>query len=85
MYPDWSTTKKNENVFISLQIQKDMESKKLLLRVHFDKNARNFSITNETIVWCPTCDEIDFITEVSELIEEEENIRRRLLKLHKPQ
>jgi hypothetical protein len=68
MYPDWNTTKKNENVFISLQIQKDMESKKLLLRVHFDKKARNFSITNETIVWCPTCDEIDFITEVSELI-----------------
>ena len=61
--------KKNENIFISLQLQKDMESKKLLLSVHFDKNARNFSIKNETIVWCPTCDEIDFIAEVSKLIE----------------
>jgi len=62
--------KKNENIFISLQIQKDMESKKLLLSVLFDKNAPNFSITNETIVWCPTYDEIDFIAEISELIEE---------------
>jgi hypothetical protein len=61
--------KKNENILISLQIQKDMESKKLLLSVHFDKNARNFSIKNETIVWCPTCDEIGFIAEVSKLIE----------------
>lgn len=61
--------KENENIFISLQLQKDMDSKKLLLSVHFDKNARNFSIKNETIVWCPTCDEIDFIAEVSKLIE----------------
>jgi hypothetical protein len=60
--------KKNENIFISLQIQKDLESKKLLLSVQFDKNAPNFSIENDTIFWCPTCDEIDFIAEVFELI-----------------
>lgn len=60
--------KKNENIFISLQIQKNIESKKLFLGVHFDKNAHNFSITNETIVWYPSYDEIDFIAEVSELI-----------------
>jgi len=60
--------KKSENIFISLQILKDMESKKLLLGIHFDKNARNFLIENDTIVWYPTCDEIDFIAESFELI-----------------
>ena len=60
--------KKNENIFISLQIQKDLESKRLLLSVQFDKNAPNFSTESDTIIWCPTCDEIDFIAEAFELI-----------------
>jgi len=59
--------KKNENIFISLQIQKDQESKKLLLSVQFDKNAPNFSTETHTIIWYPTCEEIDFITEAFEL------------------
>ena len=60
--------KKNENIFISLQIQKDLESKGLLLSVQFDKNAPNFHQENETIIWCPTCDEIDFIAEAFNII-----------------
>lgn len=44
-----------------------METKKLLISVHFNKNARNFLIENETIVWYPTYDELDFITEALEL------------------
>lgn len=60
--------KKNENIFISLQIQKDLESKGLLLSVQFDKNAPNFSTESDSISWCPTCDEIDFIAEAFELI-----------------
>jgi hypothetical protein len=60
--------KKNENIFISLQIQKDLESKGLLLSVQFDKNAPNFSTERDSISWCPTCDEIDFIAEAFELI-----------------
>ena len=60
--------KKNENIYISLQIQKDLESKKLMLSVQFDKNAPNVLTEHETIVWHPTCDEIDFIAEVFELI-----------------
>jgi hypothetical protein len=60
--------KKNENIFISLQIQKDAESKKLLFSVQFDKSAPNFSTENDTIFWYPTCDEIDFIAEAFKLI-----------------
>jgi len=60
--------KKNESIFISLQIQKDMQSKGLLLCVQFDKNAPNFSIESETILWRPTGGEIDFIAEAFDLI-----------------
>jgi hypothetical protein len=60
--------KKNENIFILLQLQKDLESKKLLLSVQFNKDAPNFSIESDSIIWCPTCDEIDFIAEAFELI-----------------
>ena len=60
--------KKNENIFISLEIQKDLESKGLLLSIQFDKNAPNFLQENEMISWCPTCDELDFITEAFNLI-----------------
>ncbi len=60
--------KKNENIFISLQIQKDLESKGLLLSVQFDKNAPNFSTESDSISWRPTCDEIDFLAEAFELI-----------------
>jgi hypothetical protein len=59
---------KNENIFISLQIKKDLESKGLLLSVQFDKNAPNITLENETINWCPSSDEIDFIIEAFELI-----------------
>ena len=55
--------KKNENIFISLEIQKDMDSKGLALSIQFDRNAPNFHQDNEIISWCPTGDELDFITE----------------------
>lgn len=55
--------KKNENIFISLEIQKDMDSKGLVLSIQFDRNASNFHQDNEIISWCPTGDELDFITE----------------------
>jgi hypothetical protein len=61
--------KKNEHIFISLQIQKDQDSKGLLITVQFDKNAPNFSMGGEDIFWCPTGEEIDFIAEAFGLID----------------
>src|SRR4030043_2104377 len=55
--------KKNENIFISLEIQKNLETKGLSLSVQFDRNAPNFLEHNQVISWCPTGDELDFITE----------------------
>jgi hypothetical protein len=55
--------KRNENIFISLEIQKDLDLKGLLLNIQFDRNAPNFHQENEIISWCPTNDELDFINE----------------------
>ncbi len=60
--------KKNENIFITLQIQKDQESKALCILVQFDKNAPNFSLEEEAIIWRPTSDELGFIAEAFNLI-----------------
>jgi hypothetical protein len=60
--------KRNENIFISLEIQKDLDLKGLLLSIQFDRNAPNFHQENETISWCPTSDELDFITEAFNII-----------------
>jgi hypothetical protein len=60
--------KKNENIFISLEIQKNLDSKGLSLNVQFDRNAPNFLEDNQVIRWCPTGDELDFITEAFALI-----------------
>lgn len=60
--------KKNENIFISLGLQKDIESKSLLLSVQFDRNAPNFFEDNQVISWSPTIDELDFINEAFELM-----------------
>ncbi len=59
--------KKNENIFISLELQKNWDSKALTLSVQFDRNAPNFSEEDESINWVPTLDELDFILEAFEL------------------
>jgi len=60
--------KKPENIFVSLQLRKDQTSGGLLLDIHFSKEAPNVSVDQETVSWCPTIEELDFIGEVFELI-----------------
>jgi len=60
--------KRNENIYVALEIQKDVEAKGLALSVQFDRNAPNFLEENGLISWCPTCDELDFITEAFALM-----------------
>lgn len=60
--------KKPENIFVSLQLKKDQASGGLLLDIHFNKEAPNFSIDQDTVSWCPTIEELDFIAEVCGLI-----------------
>jgi hypothetical protein len=59
---------KNKNIFITLQIEKNHQTNTLVLNIHFDSTAPNFSIENEIMHWNPTPDELDFISEVFERI-----------------
>jgi hypothetical protein len=55
--------KKTENIYVSLQLQKDETSGELLLSIQFDQNAPNFSREGNAISWCPTIEELDFVSE----------------------
>lgn len=60
--------KRNENIYVSLEIQKDLDAKGLMLSIQFDRNAPNFHQENEIITWCPTSDELDFISEAFNIL-----------------
>jgi hypothetical protein len=60
--------KKPDNIYVNLQLRKDQTSGGLLLDIHFNKDAPNFSIDHDNINWCPTIEELDFIAEVFDLI-----------------
>lgn len=60
---DANVMKKQENIFVSLQLDKDITSGELVLNIQFDRNAPNFFTNKNTISWCPTNEELDFINE----------------------
>jgi hypothetical protein len=55
--------KKQENIYVSLQLDKDAPSGEIVLHVQFDRNAPNFFTNKNTISWCPTNEELEFINE----------------------
>ena len=59
---------KNNHIYLTLQIKKNIETKGLILNIHFDPTAPNISSENEAIYWYPTSDELDFISEVFDLV-----------------
>jgi hypothetical protein len=59
---------KNANIYVKLQIEKSQKSGNLLLNIHFDKDAPNFSEDKHSISWTPTLDEISFIEETFQMI-----------------
>lgn len=60
--------KKNENIFVKLQIEKNTNSGKLALNVHFDSDTPNFYADRNAINWYPTFEELDFVNEAFELL-----------------
>lgn len=60
--------KKPENIYISLQLSKDQSSGALVLNIQFDPDAPNFSTTKNTISWCPTIEELDFVSEAFTMV-----------------
>jgi len=58
-----NVNKPNENIYVDLQVERDQNSGELMLNIHFDKNAPNFSTDENVISWSPTCEELDFVNE----------------------
>jgi hypothetical protein len=60
--------KKQENIYVALQLDKDVASGELVINIQFDRNAPNFFTNKNTISWSPTNEELDFINEASGII-----------------
>ena len=59
---------KHNKIFIKIQLEKNEETGKLLLKTRFDPEAPNFFQDKNEISWCPTHEEIQFIDEAFELM-----------------
>jgi hypothetical protein len=60
--------KKQENIYVSLQLEKDVTSGALMIAIQFDRNAPNFFTNKNMISWCPTGEELSFINEAFEAV-----------------
>lgn len=55
--------KRQENIYVSLQLEKDVTSGELMITIQFDRNAPNFFTNKNMISWSPTNEELNFINE----------------------
>ncbi len=55
--------KRQENIYVALQLEKDVTSGELMIAIQFDRNAPNFFTNKNMISWCPTGEELTFINE----------------------
>lgn len=62
--------KKSENIYVSLQLEKDHTSGEMTLSIQFDRNAPNFFTDKNTVSWNPTIEELDFVSEAFAMIAE---------------
>jgi hypothetical protein len=60
--------KRPDNIYVSLQLDKDQASGELVLNIQFDKNAPNFFTDKGNICWYPTTEELDFVSEAFDAI-----------------
>ncbi len=60
--------KRPDNIYVSLQLDKDQESGELVLNIQFDKNAPNFFTEKGVISWYPTSEELHFVSEAFDAI-----------------
>lgn len=67
--------KKQENIYVSLQLDKDVSSGEIVLHIQFDRNAPNFYTNKNTISWSPTNEELDFINEAFGMLSKKKNQR----------
>ncbi len=63
-----TTMDDTENIYIKVQIEKDLHTKKFMLKIQFDQNAPNFTFEKNNVIWTPTEEEVNFIVESFEMI-----------------
>ncbi len=69
--------KKNENIFVTLQIGKDEKSGDLTINTFFDNKAPNFSTDKNRMNWCPTIEEIEFVNEAFVLLPKKNQTKQK--------
>lgn len=55
--------KKPDNIYVALQLEKDVISGEIQLCIQFDRSAPNFFADKTGISWSPTIEELDFVSE----------------------
>lgn len=65
--------KKQENIYVALQLDKDVTSGEIVINIQFDRNAPNFYTNKNMISWCPTKEELDFINEAFGILHKKKN------------
>ena len=58
---------KNDKINIRIEVYKDKNTGRLLIRTHFDSNAPNVITDSQGYVWMPTIEEKEFINEAFQL------------------
>ncbi len=65
--------KKQENIYVALQLDKDATSGEIVINIQFDRNAPNFFTNKNMISWCPTKEELDFVNEAFGMLHKKKN------------
>ena len=60
--------KKNEELYIKINLEKNTDSGEIMLNIQFDNNAPNFTKEKDVISWNPSVEEWAFVNEVFEII-----------------
>ncbi len=60
--------KKNEGLYIKINLEKNTDSGEIIPNIQFDNNAPNFTKEKDVISWDPSVEEWAFVNEVFEII-----------------
>ena len=60
--------KKNEKLYIKINLEKNTDSGEIRPNIQFDNNAPNFTKEKDVISWDPSFEEWAFVNEVFEII-----------------
>lgn len=77
--------KKQENIYVALQLDKDATSGEIVINIQFDRNAPNFYTNKNQISWSPTNEELNFINEAYGMLHKRKNQPPQQKSMQEPQ